>query len=114
MSVQLFESFSEMIDKIPAKGVLVAVELERQMLQNDVAAKRTLPFVAVHSILSFCNFLKHTVSGVDSVSTALPLQHINFYRKTIERLIEAGELPCEAKELFDETFSAAFRKASAY
>jgi hypothetical protein len=114
MSVQLFQSFSEMIDKIPAKGVLTAVELERQMLQNDLVAKRTLPFKAVQSILAFCNFLKNTVSGVHSVSTVLPLQHISFYRKTIERLVQAGELPVEAGKLFDETFSAAFLKATAY
>jgi hypothetical protein len=114
MSVQLFESFSGMIDKIPAKGVLVAAELERQMVQNDFAQKRTLPLKEVQSILAFCNFLKHTVSGVHSVSTALPLQHVSFYRKTIERLVQAGELPVEAGKLFDETFSAAFLKATTF
>jgi hypothetical protein len=113
MSAQLFESFSGMIDKIPAKGVFKAVELECQMLKNDLAEKRTLPFKEAHSILAFCYFLKNTVGGIRSVSTALPLQHISFYRKTVARLIEAGELPFEAGELFDETFSPAFLKAKA-
>jgi hypothetical protein len=110
MSAQLFESFSGMIDKIPAKGVLLAAELQHQMLKNDLAKKRTLPVKAVHSILAFCNFLNNTVNGIHTVSTALPIQHISFYRKTIERLIKAGELPFEAKKSFDETFSAAFLK----
>lgn len=114
MSVRLFESFCVMIDKIPAKGVLTAVELERQMVQNDLAQKRTLPLKDAHSILAFCNFLKHTVNGIHSVSTTLPLQHLSFYKKTVARLIEAGELPFETKELFDENFFPAFLKASAF
>jgi hypothetical protein len=113
MSVQLFESFSGMIDKIPAKGVFMAIELQRQMVQNDLAEKRTLPLKDAHSILAFCHFLNNAISGIHSVSSALPLQHISFYRKTIERLIAAGQLPFEAKELFDETFSPAFLKATA-
>ncbi|HEX3856273.1 MAG TPA: hypothetical protein VHY30_03120 [Verrucomicrobiae bacterium] len=110
MSAQLFESFSGMIDKIPAKGVLMAIELERQMIKTDLAEKRTLPFAAVHSILSFCSFLKNATSGLHTISSALPIQHIAFYRKTVARLIETGELPFEATTLFDETFSPAFLK----
>jgi len=37
---------------------------------------------------------------------------MSFYRKTVARLVEAGELPFEAKELFDETFSTAFLKVT--
>jgi hypothetical protein len=113
MSVQLFESFSGMIDTIPAKGVLVAAQLERQMLQNDLAEKRTLPFAAVHSILTFCDFLKNATGGLRTISSALPIQHVAFYRKTVARLIETGELPFEATELFDEAFSPAFLKSIA-
>jgi hypothetical protein len=83
-------------------------ELERQMLQNDLLEKRTLPFAAVHSILTFCDFLKNAPSGLHTISSALPLEHIAFYRKTVARLIEIGELPFEATELFDETFASPF------
>jgi hypothetical protein len=111
VSILLFESFSGMIDKIPAKGVLTTVEFQRQMLLNDLSEKRTLPFAAVHSILTFCDFLKNATRGLHTISSALPIQHIAFYRKTVARLIETGELPFEATELFDETFSPAFFKS---
>jgi hypothetical protein len=113
MSIALFESFSGMIDTIPAKGVLTTIELQRQMLQKDLSEKRTLPFAEVHSILTFCEFLKNATSGLRTISSALPIQHISFYRKTVGRLIETGELPFETKELFDATFSPAFLKTMA-
>ena len=91
----------------------MAAELQRQMVQNDLAEKRTLPLKDAHSILAFCRFLDNAVIGVHSVASALPLQHMSFYRKTVARLVEAGELPFEAGELFEETFSTAFLKALA-
>ncbi|MGH7975076.1 MAG: hypothetical protein ACREDS_09310 [Limisphaerales bacterium] len=100
-----------MIDKVPAKGVLKAVELECQMLQNDLARKRTLPLEEVRSILAFSDFLKNASGNVRPAACALPMQHLGFYRKTIERLIEAGELPAETKEQFDKTFSSGLVKS---
>ena len=114
MGVHLFESFREMIDKIDAKGVLTAAELERQMLLNDFAKKRTMPLKEAQSVLAFCNFLKNVTSDVHTVISVLPIQHLAFYRKTVERLVEAGKLPFEAKEVFDETFSSAFLKAAIF
>ena len=100
-----------MIDSVPAKGVLRAVELEGQMVQNDLALKRTLPRGDECSILAFYNFLKSAAGGVDVAPSTLPIQHIVFYKKTLERLIAAGELPFEAKEQFHETFFSGFVKA---
>jgi hypothetical protein len=111
MSPCLFERFIAMIDSVPAKGVLRAVELEGQTLQNDLAFKRTMPLGDARSILAFYNFLKSTVAGIGVEHSILPIQHIVFYKKTIERLIEAGQLPYEAKEQFHETFFSGFVKA---
>lgn len=107
MNPRLFERFTAMIDKVPAKGVVRAAELECQMLQSDLARKRTLPIEEVRSILAFCEFLKMRLA-TRAPHCALPMQHLGFYRKTVERLIEARELPSEAKEQFDEAFSSGF------
>ena len=108
MNPRLFERFTAMIDKVPAKGVVRAAELECQMLQSDLARKRTLPIEEVRSILAFCEFLKNAACNARAPHCALPMQHLGFYRKTVERLIEARELPSEAKEQFDEAFSSGF------
>src|SRR5690242_4724315 len=105
MSSHLFESFSKMIDKLPAKGVITATEREYQMLENDLATNRPVSKQEVHSILSFCRFLAATRSGLAVSPAVLPAGDMVFYRKTTERLIEAGELSAEAKEQFDAAFS---------
>jgi hypothetical protein len=111
MRVHLFETFSEMIEKLPAKGVFTAARLQRQMLSDDLARKRTLPIGEVRSILAFCDFLENAFDGYDMPPVAVPMEHFGFYRKTVKRLVESGELPFQANELFDATFSAAFLKS---
>jgi hypothetical protein len=111
MNPRLFERFTAMIDKVPAKGVVRAAELECQMLQSDLERKRTLPIEDVRSILAFCAFLKNETRSIRASFFVLPMQHMGFYRKTVERLIDAGELSSEAKEQFDETFSSGFARA---
>ncbi|MGH7991463.1 MAG: hypothetical protein ACREDS_14905, partial [Limisphaerales bacterium] len=41
---------------------------------------------------------------------ALPAQHIASYRKIVNGLVEAGELPLNANEQFDMTFLSGFLK----
>ena len=105
MSSRLFESFSKMIEKLPARGVIPATDREYQMLENDLATNRPVPRQEVHSILSFCRFLAAIRSGLTVSPTILSPVHTAFYRKTLERLIEAGELPSTAEEEFDEAFT---------
>jgi hypothetical protein len=106
-----FERFMATIDSVPAKGVLKAVELEGQMLQNVLAFKRTVPLEDELSILAFYNFLKSAAGGICVAPVPLPIQHIVLCKKTLERLIEAEQLPYEAKEQFHETFLTGFVKA---
>ena len=94
-----------MIEKLPAKGVISATEREYQMLENDLATNRPVPRQEVHSILSFCRFLAAIKSGLTVSPTILSPVHTAFYRKTLERLVEAGELPPIAEEQFDEAFT---------
>jgi hypothetical protein len=105
MSTPLFDTFSKMIDGLPPKGIIPATEREQQMLENDLATNRPVPKKEAHSILSFCRFLAAVKSGLKVSPTVLSPTDTAFYRKTMGRLIEAGELPGNAQEQFDETFT---------
>ena len=106
MNTSLFDSFSKMIEEIPAEGIIPAVELERRTLAEDLAHSRTVAIKEVRSILSFCRFIEAAQSGITLPPTVLPATETAFYRRTTHRLIEAGELPFDARERFDATFSA--------
>ena len=105
--VQLFEKFAEMVDKLPTRAVLKAIQLERQMLESDMAQKRTLPIAEVRSIVAFCDFLQHGPSANRASRISIPIQHLGFYRGTVKRLVEDGELPYQTSEVFEHSFSAA-------
>jgi hypothetical protein len=108
--VPLFEKFAEMIEKLPAKAVPRAVQLERQM-ESDLNQKRTLPMSDVRSIVAFCSFLENATDAIHAPKTSVPIQHLGFYRSTIKRLIEGGELPCETSAHFENAFSAMLKAA---
>jgi len=94
-----------MIDKLPAKGVLPAMQREHQMLENDLATNRPVSRLEAHSILSFCRFLAAIKSGLKMSPVILPPGDTAFFRRTTDRLIEAGELPADAQEHFDKAFT---------
>ena len=106
-----FKSFAEMIDNISAKAIPKAIELEQQMLEDDLLHERISSAREAASILSFCRFITALIQGENVSSGALPAVHIVFYRKIVARLIEARELPFNAKEQFDATFSSGLLKA---
>jgi hypothetical protein len=105
--VQLFEKFTEMVEKLPARAVLKAAQLERQMLESDLAQKRALPMAEVRSIIAFCDFLQNGPSAARASRISVPIQHVGFYRNTIRRLVEDGELSYQAGKTFETAFSAA-------
>jgi len=111
MGFQLFEKFAEMIERLPAKAVVNAVQLEKEMLENDLAQKRTLPIGEVRSIVAFCNFVQKGPEGVPGSRISVPVQHLGFYRNTVKRLVESGVLPGEAGNIFEQVFSALLKAA---
>ena len=106
MAVSLFEHFSVMVEGLPAKAVVQAVELQRQMLEDDLAHKRSLPMDETTSIMAFCHFLENADSPEQVPHAALPIHHLGFFRDTVKRLVHAGVLSKEAGKLFDTAFSA--------
>ena len=101
----LFNAFSLMIDELPAEVIPKALELERQMLEGDIACHRIASLDEARSILTFCQFLDATKLGIQFPPTSLPVKHIAFYGKTTDRLTEAKLLPTEARKGFKTTFS---------
>jgi len=93
-----------MLESIPTKAVLRVAEKERQMLEDDLDCRRISLTEDGVSVLHFCHFLGAVVLGTDAVPATLPVEHVMFYRKTVERLIEAGELSASAKERFEAAF----------
>jgi hypothetical protein len=110
--VQLFEKFTEMVEKLPSRAILKAAQLERQMLESDVAQKRALPMAEVRSIIAFCDFLQNGPSAIRASRISVPIQHVGFYRSTVKRLVEHGQLPCQAGTTFETAFSAAMLEAA--
>ena len=108
MDAHLFESFSKMIDCIPAKGVVEAVETQCRMIEDDFAHKRSMPLKTAASILAFGRFLNAAARGENFSSSDVPIHHVPTYRRTVERLVDAGELPVTAQEQFNNAFSGGF------
>lgn len=111
INTRLFESFCEMLEQIPIKAVVRAAEAERRMVEDDLAKKRTDADTNVTSVLSFCNFLTLAARGISFALPTLPIEHCAFYRKIVQRLVEAGELPAEMKRRFDRAFSESLATA---
>jgi hypothetical protein len=108
MNWGLFKSFCEMLESLPIKAVLRAVAAERKMVEDDLDKKRTEPDEYVSSVLGFCNFLMLAVCGVYESVALLPREHRAFYRKIVQRLVDAGELPPDISGHFEKIFSTQF------
>jgi hypothetical protein len=104
MKICIFDIFSRMIDSIPTKGIFRAIEAECQMLEDDLLCERPLPLDEALSILSFYRFLKTANSDVRIISAVLPSNQVVFYQHIVQKLVDSGELPANAKKLFDKTF----------
>ena len=104
MNWGLFESFCDMLDSIPTKAVLRAVEAERRMVENDLENKRTECDRYVVSVLGFCNFLTFAVCVIYSSMAVLPVEHRAYYGRVVQRLVDAGELPSTSAEYFNRIF----------
>ena len=103
----LFDSFANMIEAIPARAVLRTLERESKMLQEDLMMQRPVPAGQAASILGFCRFTGAVSRGlpVPALSAAIAADQVEFYRKTVARLIASGELPPHAASEFDERFA---------
>jgi len=110
MKTNLFEAFVKMIESLPANGILLVADLQGRMIEDDLSQRRILPMQEAVSVLDFCRFLQAVARGSGIFPTVLPMQHLASYRKTVKRLMAAGELPLNAGEQFDMTFLSIYTK----
>ena len=98
----MFDSFADMIENIPPTAILRVLQREQHMLEEDLICQRPVPFKEAESILNFCRFIAAAREEHQTrFSNPLPQSHLEFYRKTVERLIDAEQLPFDARMEFD-------------
>lgn len=110
----IFSPFARMVRGLPAKAIGKALELEYRMLVDDLQSNRYALTEEARSILCFREFIQTAkFGGTMYFATEFSLEHYEFYKQTIIRLIDADELPLEALEEFDHLFAPApFRLAA--
>ena len=108
MRLSLFDSFADMIENIPVGAILRTLEREQRMIEEDLAFQRPVSLKEAESILNFCYFVEAVRAGSPAWAFTLPLspEHLDFYRKTLARLIAAQQLPAGAKTEFDSVLPA--------
>ena len=101
----VFGAFSKTVGHLPSEAIIRALDLECQMLKDDLEHNRLDLDEEATSILYFSQFVKMVKSG-QPVRRArfLPLDHLEFYRETIVKLIQAKELPETAMDQFESAF----------
>lgn len=99
------------MDALPTAALLRAADAQRRMIESDLANDRVLTQRDASSIVSFCNFLAGAADGRNVPCPSLPLEHCAYYRKIVQRLVEAGDLPFTVQDEFDANFCEALFKA---
>jgi hypothetical protein len=107
MNAPLLEELIKTMENIPPKAIFRLAEIQRKMIEDDVANKRIACREDVNSVLSFCRFLESS-DETEILPILLPVTHIAACRKIVEKLIAAGELSPFIKERFDQTFYSNF------
>ena len=104
----IFDLFSRMISDAGAGAIVEELDLECRMLEDE-QWRRHLPLTPEEfSILRFGQFIRAARTGREMCSVeAVPPDHIEFYKTTVLRLIQANELPIAAASQFDQTFTIA-------
>jgi hypothetical protein len=104
----IFRPFMKMVQRLPAKAIIQALELEYKMLQNDFESNRYVFTEEPLSILYFREFIQTArFGGTMFFSRPFPPEHYEFYRHTLVRLIKAGEVSPSSLEAFDHLFAPA-------
>jgi hypothetical protein len=105
MQSEFFNDFIKLISAVPDEAIIKALGLICRKIQNDLDNDHWGLSAESYSILYFRLFVlaeKHD-QPLQSV-IPLPAHHIEFYKKTITRLVNAKELRPSAIERFGHSF----------
>lgn len=101
----IFGAFSKMISSMPVQAVLKTLDLECKMLEDDLEHHCLTGDEDTFSILCFSQFVQKVKAGeVMRRLKSLPFDHLEFYRETVVRLVNANQLPSSAMEQFERAF----------
>lgn len=102
----IFIPFVKMVQRLPAKAIVQALEVEYRMVQHDFERHWFALTEEALSILYFREFIRAAKYGGELFfNRSFPPEHCEFYRQTLIRLIEANEVPPNALEKFDQLFA---------
>jgi hypothetical protein len=105
MPFHYFDLFTRTIAALPIKAVVKTLDLECKMLEDDFERQRLASTEDAFSILCFRQFVRMAKSGeAMQCVKPLPPDHVEFYKETIVRLVQAEELPASAMKQFDYAF----------
>jgi hypothetical protein len=116
MKSNLFDSFAHTVENLPAKAIIPTLKRIGRMLEEDMVFQRQVPFDEATSILSFCKFVNGVRSGNPGghMQQLVPQKHFEVYLQTMNRLIDAQELPSCARLEMDRQQEHALKKAVAH
>ena len=106
MRLSLFGPLEDTIEAMPVCAIITTLERVSRMWQDDLACDRPMPVREIESLQSFCDFVKAAKEQlpVPLSATTFPLHHLGLYKKIIERLVGAGELPDGTLTQFETVF----------
>lgn len=112
MDFESFDLFAEKIITMPAQGILGALSLDCELLDQDLHGCRSAFTPDEYSILCFRQFVRSASLGRGIYPRlCLPPEHIELYKHTVVRLVHEDQLPQAAMAAFSEAFAAEFRLA---
>jgi len=105
MRLSLLNHLADTLENLPARAILKTLELESRMLKDDLLHDRPVSVDEAQSVVDFYDFIRSIKEGSPDkkLISASPTHHQAFFRKTIERLIAAQELPLAALSQFEES-----------
>lgn len=107
MSLESFDNFAEKISSLPASAILRSMDLGCSLLEEDLDGYRSAFTGDEFSILYFRQFLHAARCGrAMHCIRCFPRSHVEFYKRTVARLVQAGELASSVMDRFEDAFVA--------
>jgi hypothetical protein len=105
MACAAFKTFAQKISKLPPQAIIGALDRECDRLRRDLADCRDGLSDQAYSVLYFKMFVRAASLGdVLDLIIQLPADEVEFFQKTIIRLVQASALPVSALDHFQSTF----------
>jgi hypothetical protein len=104
MRLGLLDSLADLIEATPVRSIILTFQRECRRLEESLACQHSVPLSQAIPILIFFRFVEAARKGtsVQFFAANFPARHLELYRKVVERLVAAGELPVKAMTAFEK------------